>query len=109
MEKQKKSGAITICLVSDRAIRQLNLMYLAHNIATDVIAFDLSEKKNRIADIAVSTDTAVRNAKAYNTTPLDELYLYVIHGLLHILGCKDNTALERVRMDTKAQRILATL
>ena len=78
-------------------------------MVTDVIAFDSSKKKNLIADIAISADTAVRNAKIYNSTPLDELYLYVIHGLLHIIGYKDNKASNRKIMDAKAKNILLTL
>lgn len=75
--------------------------------ATDVIAFDISEGKKAItADIAISTDRALRNAVVYRTSPLYETYLYVIHGVLHILGYDDKTGKERKVMEEKTRKIL---
>ena len=103
----KKTGEITICFVDDKIIRVLNFRYLGRNRPTDVIAFDISENKEQIlADIVISTDTAVKNSKAFKTSPLYEVYLYVIHGVLHILGYDDKTAQQRKVMEYKAQRIL---
>ncbi len=66
-------------------------MYLGRDTATDVIAFDNSVKKGELlADIAISTDTAIRNARSFKTNPLDEVRLYIIHGVLHLLGYDDN-------------------
>ena len=109
-EGLRKSGEITICFVNDREIRKLNLFYLGQNQPTDVIAFDNPpNKKEILADIAISTDTAVRNAKIFKTTPLYEMYLYIIHGILHILGYADKTAPQRRIMQGKANHILKKL
>jgi rRNA maturation RNase YbeY len=80
--------------------------------STDVIAFDNSlDKRDEtlLGDIAVSTDTAIRNARIYKTTPLYEIYLYVIHGVLHLLGYDDKTQKERKIMQSKADHIISTL
>jgi probable rRNA maturation factor len=110
LEKVKKSGEITVCFLNDREIKELNLLYLAHNIPTDVIAFDISQDKKRtLADIAISTDTAIRNARLFKTSPLYEIYLYVIHGVLHILGYDDQTIKGSKIMEKKANLILTEL
>ncbi len=110
LEKIRKCGEITVSLMSDRKIRELNTMYLGRYCPTDVISFDISrEKKELIADIAVSTDTAARNAKKYRTSPSFEIYLYVIHGLLHVLGYDDVTRKKRKKMEDRTERILASL
>ncbi|KPK97483.1 MAG: hypothetical protein AMJ95_08760 [Omnitrophica WOR_2 bacterium SM23_72] len=80
----------------------MNLRFLHKNQPTDVLAFDSGE-------IVVSTDAAIRNAKIFKTEPLYELYLYVVHGLLHILGFKDRTQKQRAHMQQKAEQILGTL
>lgn len=109
-EKVKKPAEITVCLVSDKKITQMNLKYSGRACPTDVIAFDISRRKDFIlADIVVSADTAVYNARAYKTSPLYELYLYVIHGVLHILGYRDKTVRQRQMMDRKAAEILAAV
>lgn len=100
----KKSGEITILFLDDKQIKELNLLYLGRDCPTDVIAFDNSTKKKELcADIVVSAETAVRNARIFKTTPLYEIYLYVIHGLLHILGYDDKTIKQRKIMENRAK------
>lgn len=85
-------------------------MYLAQDCPTDVIAFDLSgDKKEILADVAISTDTAIRQARVFKTSPAYETYLYVVHGILHILGYDDKTAKESKIMEQKAVGILTSL
>ena len=109
-EGKKIPGEITVCFVNDRQITELNLLYLAENNPTDVIAFNNSGNKREVfADIAVSTDTACRNARIFKTTPLYEVYLYIAHGVLHILGFDDNTPRKRKIMENKAAGILSAL
>lgn len=109
-EGVKKPGEIAVCILNDEEIKELNLNYLGKNIPTDVIAFDLSGKnKTVLADIAVSADTAIRNAGIFKTSPLYELYLYIIHGLLHILGYDDARKKEKLIMRKKEEFLLNTL
>ena len=85
-------------------------MYLGSDCPTDVIAFDLSATKNEIlADLAISTDTAIRNARIFKTCAAYEVYLYVIHGILHLLGFRDSTERQRKLMEEKATQILSAL
>lgn len=106
-EDRKNSGQITVCFVGDKKMKVLNLKYLHKNAPTDVLSFDLSapEKQGALcADIVVSTDTAAQNAKKFKTTTSYELRLYVIHGLLHLLGYDDRTPREQILMRKKESR-----
>lgn len=110
LETLRRPGEITVSLVNDGQIRELNTIYLGRYCPTDVISFDISrDRKELIADIAISTDTAARNAKKYRTSPLFEIYLYVVHGLLHVLGYDDITIRKRKIMQERTKLILATL
>ena len=112
IEGIRKSGEITVCFVNDRRIKELNLKYLGKNNPTDVIAFDVAEPKRPdkiFADIVISTDRAIDNAGAFHTTPLFELYLYVIHGVLHILGYDDKTKKDKLLMRKKEAHLLKIL
>ena len=60
------------------------------------------------ADIVISTDTAIRNAKIFKTTQLNELYLYVVHGVLHLLGYDDRTQKQRQIMQKKEKEYVDT-
>ncbi len=110
-EGAKKSGEINVCFVNDLKIKKFNLKYLGKNCPTDVLSFLLEpENRGRIfGDIIISTDTAVGNAKIFKTSSLYETSLYIIHGVLHLLGYDDKNARERKLMDNKTNRILAAL
>jgi probable rRNA maturation factor len=110
LEGVRKPGVVTICFINRQQIKEINLQYLAKYEPTDVIAFDLSDKKDEIfADIAVSTDAAYANASSYKTSAAYEACLYVVHGMLHILGYKDSTARQKILMQQKAEDILGSL
>ena len=108
----KKTGEITVSFVNDPKIKELNLKYLGRDNPTEVIAFDVAEPKRKdkiFADIVISTDTAIGNAKAFKTSPLFELYLYVIHGVLHILGYDDRTKKDKLLMRKKEADLVKKL
>ena len=110
-EGAKLSGEITICFVNDKKIQEFNLKYRHKNRPTDVLAFDILESKESgqmFADIVISTDTAIRNAKIFKTTQLNELYLYVVHGVLHLLGYDDRTQKQRQIMQKKEKEYVDT-
>jgi probable rRNA maturation factor len=106
-EAAKKSGEINLCFITDKEIRKINFRYLGETQATDVLAFDLSDSKDRIlADIFISADTAVSNAKIFKSTFFFEIYLYVIHAILHILGYDDQTDQDRSVIRAKEKKYL---
>jgi len=109
-----------VAFVSDRKIRSLNKKYLNHDYATDVLSFDLRSsfsvpfprgrgRRFLIGEIVVSTDTAVKNAAIYGTSVKREIILYLIHGILHLLGYDDHTPQEIQTMRRKEAQLLAFL
>lgn len=96
---------LSIAVVGDKAIRQLNRRYLQHDYATDVISFLLESGNNWLSgEIIVSADTAAAQASEYDSSPQDELLLYVIHGTLHLLGFDDTTPSARQKMQARQRR-----
>jgi probable rRNA maturation factor len=93
-EQVKESGWINICFVDNPQIKKFNAKFLKIKGFTDVLAFNLSDKKEKnviLADIMISAQEALKQARRYKTTFDYELSLYVVHGLLHILGFNDHT------------------
>ena len=86
---------ISIALMNDLEIRALNNKHLSHDYATDVISFDLSSGDDFLeGEIIASIETADREANAHGWQGDDELLLYVIHGMLHIIGLRDKKTKE---------------
>jgi probable rRNA maturation factor len=90
---------VSIALVDDPTIHALNRQYLKHDYATDVLSFLLEESPDLLeGEIVVSGETAATQAGEYDSTPADELLLYVIHGTLHLVGFDDQTDEAREQM-----------
>jgi probable rRNA maturation factor len=90
---------VSIALVDDSTIHTLNRQYLQHDYATDVLSFVLEETPDLLeGEIIVSGDTAAAQAGEYDCTPAEELLLYVIHGILHLVGFDDQTTQAREEM-----------
>jgi probable rRNA maturation factor len=90
-----ESAEISIAIVDDARMHELNRQYLAHDYATDVLSFLLEydeEERSLDGEIIVSAEYAAREAARYGWTSDDELLLYVIHGCLHLVGYDDATA-----------------
>ena len=103
-ERVKESGWINICFVDNLQIKKFNAKFLKTNRLTDVLAFNLSDKKDKniiLADIIISTEAALKQAPNFETSPDYELSLYVVHGLLHILGFNDHTPRQIKQMRKK--------
>ena len=75
---------ILVVLVSDRKISAVHQQFMGIAAATDVITFQHGE-------IVVSVETAARQAIEFETDLLQELRLYIAHGLLHLAGYDDHS------------------
>jgi probable rRNA maturation factor len=89
-----KSAEISIAIVTDARMHELNRQYLEHDYPTDVLSFVLADDKRAKSlegEIIASSDYAAREAPRYGWTADDELLLYIIHGCLHLVGHDDTT------------------
>ena len=91
---------ISILLVSDQRMSVLHRRFLDTPGPTDVITFHHGE-------IFISTETARRHARQFKTSTLREIQLYIVHGLLHLNGCEDQSKSGARRMEVAQRRILA--
>lgn len=60
-------------------------------------------------DVIASAETAIRLAARYDWPADDELLLYVVHGMLHLVGYDDRDPASRAEMRGREQHYLAEL
>lgn len=110
-----RPSRVNITLMTSQRIRALNRRYLGKDRATDVIAFPGGDdafpgvggtEGSFLGDIAISTDRARVNARAFGESFERELARYIVHGLLHLSGEVDTTPRERAKMKKKEDSIL---
>jgi probable rRNA maturation factor len=93
-----KNPEITLVLVNDKAIRELNLRYRKKDKPTDVLSFSMGEKgadgKFYLGDIVISVPQAARQHRAKDHDLQTEVELLTVHGFLHLLGYEHFQGLE---------------
>ena len=104
-----ESAEISVGIVNDQRMHELNRQFLNHDYPTDVLSFVLEYDEERNAldgEIIASSDYAAREAERYGWTANDELLLYVIHGCLHLVGHDDTTDEAKEEMTAAEKRYL---
>ena len=82
----RRDGEVSVTLLDDDGIQELNRTYLGRDRPTDVIAFSLGEEDALLGDVYVGVPQARRQAGEYEVPVGEELLRLVIHGTLHVLG-----------------------
>ena len=101
---------ISVAVVDDPTIHQLNRQYLDHDYATDVLSFILERGQDSLeGEVVVSAEIAASRAAEFGWTTAEELLLYVIHGTLHLVGYDDGTSDERAKMRARERDCLLRL
>lgn len=87
-----RGSELSIALVDDATIRDLNRDWRGRDRATDVLSFSLLEGEGRahrgslLGDVIISVETAAAQAARRRRGLDDEVQRLLIHGLLHVLG-----------------------
>jgi probable rRNA maturation factor len=106
---------LSVSLVRDDEIRDLNRRYRHKDRHTDVLAFALREGAfaavgNALGDVVISLETAARQAREHGGALVDEVDRLLVHGLLHLAGYDHEVSpREERRMHRKEREVRARL
>ena len=107
-----KSGKINVVLVDSDTIQQYNRDFLQHDYPTDSISFLTEDRRSKgylEGEVLACTEIAKNRAAEFGWTAEEELLLYVVHGMLHLVGFDDETPDRQTVMQEKERHYLATL
>ena len=96
---------LSIAVLSDREMRALNRRWTGKDRATDVLSFPLQEP-GLLGDVAISLDTARRQAREGGWTLAAELRRLLAHGILHCRGYDHERMTDARRMAAAERRLL---
>ncbi|MEJ2154831.1 MAG: rRNA maturation RNase YbeY [Desulfobacteraceae bacterium] len=106
-------GELSILIVDDPRIEELNRAYLNHAGPTNVISFAMQEGEHGglnpylLGDVVISMDTCAREAEDAGM-PIDRRFdQLLIHGILHIFGYDHiHSEDEAGKMEAKSETLL---
>ncbi len=130
--KQPQSAEVSLVFVGDAKMKGLNKKYRGKNKTTDVLSFAYGDIKNPpqpsfvkggskvpsffkgrlggiLGEIVISVPQAKKQAKERSYPLKRELLELFVHGILHLVGYKDETEKEYKRMLKKQEEIVKFL
>jgi probable rRNA maturation factor len=86
-------GEVEVLLADDSTLRSLNKSFRGKNKPTDVLSFPTPAEiaDSHAGDLAISLETAARQAATYGHSLRDEVRILLLHGLLHLSGLDHET------------------
>jgi len=106
----KQDLHLSVSVVNDARIHEINRDFLNHDYPTDVVSFDLSDEGPGVdGEIIVSVDHARSATGSDESEVAAELLLYCVHGLLHLIGYDDHQPGDRQTMHALQRQLLLDL
>ena len=100
--------SLNVIFSDDSNLSRLKLKYFNEDVLTDVLAFPIQNDTKLEAEIYISYDRAISSSKEFNVSLNSELIRLIVHGILHLLGYRDNNdELKKVMFD-KQESIVDT-
>jgi probable rRNA maturation factor len=112
LEAEVTRGKHFDCLITNnRELRRLNRTWRGKDLATDVLAFPVRgtvhDLRKFLGDIAISGTRARAQAREFGHSAETEVYILMLHGVLHLLGMDHET--DNGRMLRAENRLRARL
>lgn len=103
---KKKKKDLSIALVGQARIKELNRKYRKRNRSTDVLSFDYGNS----AEVVICPTKVKENARKYGVSYKRELARSLIHSILHLLGYNHEESKKKAKkMEEKQQYYLSKL
>ena len=106
---------LSLSLIDDDEMRELNRHYRSKDRSTDVLSFSLFEGEGAefrgglLGDVVIGIETAARQAAARHRALDEEVMRLLVHGVLHLIGHDHERDEEAARMLAEERRVLRCL
>jgi rRNA maturation RNase YbeY len=100
---------LTVALVDDARLQALHRDFMGIDEPTDIMTFPADEADPAVGGgggLAISVDHARTQAAAWGLTPAAEIRYLVVHGLLHLLGWRDEDETSRQLMLARQDELI---
>ncbi len=101
-------GELSIAVVDDPEMREINRTYKKASKTTDVLSFEQGEN-GLIGDVIISFETARRRAGLYGITIEEEIKRLVVHGTAHLAGHTHKRRKDGAEMRAEESKILSAV
>ncbi len=105
---RKRKTHVSVAFVSSTDIRRLNRVYRGKYYVADVLAFTLPRGESA-GEVLICYEKARKQAKEEGHATKTEVFILLVHGLLHVFGEDHETRRDAKRMFSLQTRMLGRL
>jgi probable rRNA maturation factor len=112
---EREDAELSVTLVDDASIAELNALYRGRARPTDVLSFSLLEGPHAerrgalLGDVVIGLETAERQARRTDRSLDEEVLRLLIHGVLHLVGHDHQDAAAARSMRAEERRVRRAL
>ena len=81
---------ISIIFCDNKTLNNFKIKYFDEDVFTDIVTFKIEDKPFLEAELYISTEMAIENAKEFKVSLDNEIIRLVSHGILHLIGYDDS-------------------
>lgn len=107
--RKSSQETVSLAIVGEKKIKQLNSIYRKKNQVTDVLSFENDDRLSReepLGEILVCLPVAKKQAKQMKHSLKKEMNRLVLHGFLHLMGYDHEKEKEAEKMESLETKIL---
>ena len=101
-----KSITINMIFTNDKDLSRMKREYFNEDVLTDVLVFPMQNDILLDSEVYISYERAMESSKEFGVSLNNELVRLIVHGLLHLLGYKDDNDKSKKIMFIKQEAIV---
>ena len=83
-------AVISIIFCDNKTLNNFKIKYFDEDVFTDIVTFKIEDKPFLEAELYISTEMAIENAKEFKVSLDNEIIRLISHGILHLIGYDDS-------------------
>ena len=107
LEKSLNDKAIiSIIFCDNKTLNNFKIKYFDEDVFTDIVTFKIEDKPFLEAELYISTEMAIENAKEFKVSLDNEIIRLISHGILHLIGYDDRNNSSSKKMFSVQEEIV---
>ncbi len=99
-------AVISIIFCDNKTLNNFKIKYFDEDVFTDIVTFKIEDKPFLEAELYISTEMAIENAKEFKVSLDNEIIRLISHGILHLIGYDDRNNSSSKKMFSVQEEIV---
>ncbi len=99
-------AVISIIFCDNKTLNDFKIKYFDEDVFTDIVTFKIEDKPFLEAELYISTEMAIENAKEFKVSLDNEIIRLISHGILHLIGYDDRNNSSSKKMFSVQEEIV---